>query len=183
MSSSAVLEALARAAVDATGAARGWIVAPDGDQLRVVAAAGDRPGDALDLTVPSDGGSAAFVIQSGQALALTARAGDRRVTAGVAAALGQPPTSVLCVPCLGDDEVLGALEVVDAVAGAFTVDDVEVVTLLGGIAGAALAEAGEGPGPVPDPAELGAELAQLAAAEPARYAVVAAVVRELLARG
>lgn len=178
-----VLEAVVQAAVGATGAARGWIVVPTDGHLRVVAAGGERPGDALGAVVPAGAGSAAFVVESGQSLAFAARARDPRVTAGVAAALGRPPTSVLCVPCVAGDEILGALEVVDSSAGTFTVDDVEAVTMLGGIGGAALAERDDGPAAVPDPAELSAEIAGLAADDPARYALVATVLRDLLARG
>ena len=179
-----VLDAIAEAAVGASGASRGWLLrVADGD-LRVVAAAGDRPGDAVGIIVPADSGTAGFAVASGQPLAAVPRPGDDRFAVGVAAALGVRAASVLCVPCSTDDGVLGALEVIDKqVGGAFSIDDVELVTLLGGIAGAALAEVDGGSVGIAAPDELAGELRQLAASDPSRYASVAAVVSALLAHG
>ena len=54
-----VLDAVTRAAVDGTGAARGWVVAPEGDGLRVAASAGgEDPGRLLDARVDGPGGTA-----------------------------------------------------------------------------------------------------------------------------
>ncbi|TMK82356.1 MAG: hypothetical protein E6G57_17380, partial [Actinobacteria bacterium] len=88
-----VVDALVRAAVEASGAARGWLLRVDGTQLRVVAAAGERPGDALGLTVPAEGGTAGFAVASGQPLAATLRPDDDQFTVAVAVALGVRPTS------------------------------------------------------------------------------------------
>ena len=179
-----VLDAITRAAVEASGAAMGWLLRVDGAQLRVVAAAGERPGEALGLTVPAEGGTAGFAVASGQPLAATPRADDDRFTVAVAVALGVRATSVLCVPCATDDDVVGALEVIDKQdEGRFTIDDVELVTLLGGIAGAALADDEAGGVAVAGPDELAGELRQLAGADPARYESVASIVSALLARG
>jgi hypothetical protein len=76
---------------------------------------------------------------------------------------------------------VGALELVDKRAGgSFTYDDLELATLLAGIAGAALV-AEQGAHPVPSPAELGGELEQLLAIDDRRYRAVAAVVSGLIA--
>ena len=76
---------------------------------------------------------------------------------------------MLCVPCLHDDAVLGALELVDkAGGGPFSFDDVELVTLLGGIAGAALSVRGTEVVPR-SPAEFATELARLASSDPGAY--------------
>ena len=176
----AVLDAITEAAVGASGAANGWLVQAVDDGLRVVAAAGGRPGDALGLTVPADRGTTGFVVASGQPLAAVPSPDDDRFSVIVAQALGIRPTSVLSVPCATDDGVFGALEVIDKQdGGRFTIDDVEIVTLLGGIAGAALADAGDA-APVVSPEELASGLRQLAVADPARYASVADAVRALL---
>jgi GAF domain-containing protein len=179
----AVLDAIVRGAVEASGAQRGWILRLSGEELRVVAAAGERAVEAIGLTVPTDRGSVGFVVSSGQPLAIAPRPGDDQFAAGVVAALGgQTPASLLCVPCTTDDGIVGALEIVDKYpTGRFTIDDVEVVTLLGGIAGPALSD-GDGMAAVPGPEELGNELRQLAMADPARYASVATAVGALLAR-
>jgi len=72
---------------------------------------------------------------------------------------------------------------VDKAGGAaFVLDDVELVTLLAQVAGAALVEtARKGAAPTPGPDRLGGALERLAVTHPSRYAVVAAVVGELLA--
>jgi sigma-B regulation protein RsbU (phosphoserine phosphatase) len=181
----AVLGAIIHAAVGASGAGRGWLLHPDGStDLRVVAAAGDRPGDALGLRVPAERGSAGFVVASGQPFAAAIRPGaDDRFTVAVALAIGVTPTSVLCVPCGTEEGVFGALEVIDKQGGgSFSIDDIELVTLLGGIAGAALASFDDA-GEVASPEELVAELRHVAADDPARYASMATLIRSLLAIG
>ena len=182
--SASTLDAITQAAVGASGASRGWLLRVVGNELRVVAAAGDRPGDALGLTVPADLGTAGFAVASGQPLAAVPRAGDDRFTVGVATALGIRVGSVLCAPCSVDEGVLGALEVVDkAEGGPFSIDDVELVTLLGGIAGAALADDQGLGADAPTPQALASELSQLATSDPTRYASIATVVSALLAHG
>jgi GAF domain-containing protein len=177
-----VFDAIVQAAVGASGAEQGWLLGLSDGVLRVVSAAGERPGDVLGVTVPADQGTAGFAVASGQPLAAVPRAGDDRFTVGVAASLGLRASSVLCVPCGTNDGVLGALEVVNKVDGAFTIDDVELVTLLGGIAGAALADEGSSANNVPPPEELGGELRELASTDPSRYAAVAVAISALLAQ-
>jgi GAF domain-containing protein len=176
-----VLDAVIEAAVHATGAAAGWLVGGEGDGQRVVAASGEEAGDLLGHRVAPGEGIAGFVLASGQPLALSRLEKDPRLRGGLEGLLRRRPRSLLCVPCTSDDAVLGALELADKEAGeAFTFDDLELVTLLAGIAGSALAE-DRGGGPVPTPAELGAELGRLLAIDPRRYRAVAAVVSGLIA--
>ena len=182
-----VLRALAEAAVTATGASDGWLLAVEDDVLRVVAVAGSGTASlpALDATIPAGAGSAGFVAASGQPLAVSPRGEDPRFDEGTSQLLGRRPTSVLSVPASTDDGVVGVLEVVDkAGGGSFSFDDVEMATLLADIAGVALVQAeGAAVTAVPRPAELGGELERLAASDPARYAGVAAAVAALLDRG
>ena len=78
---------------------------------------------------------------------------------------------------------MGALELVDKAGGApFSIDDVELVTLLGGIAGAALSLAGAEV-PARPPAEVASELVELASSDPVAYARLSVVLEALLARG
>lgn len=174
-----------QAALDATGASQGWLLARSGDGLAVTAAAGGEPGRLLGATVPVGSGTAGYVVSSGQPVAIAPRPDDERFEGGIAALIGRRPTSVLCVPC-GDDEVVhGALELVDKQGGGtFSFDDVELASLLAAVAGAALGAGGRGGvGSVPSPGELGNELSQLAVADPPRYALIAPVVAALLASG
>jgi GAF domain-containing protein len=169
--------ALVRAAVEATGAERGWLLRIEGDALRVVAAVAP-DGEA----VPPPGtdrpaeGIVGFVAASGQPAAVLPRPGDL-ANHGAGGASGVP-RSVLAAPC-GATDVVGVIEVVDADAGAFSFDDVEVVSLLADIAGAALAEGDTGFHP-PPPARLADGLSRLSSSDPSRYAEVARAVEALL---
>jgi GAF domain-containing protein len=181
-----VLHALAEAAVAATGASDGWLLAVEDDGLRVVAVAGATTAAGLfATTIPPGSGSAGFVAASGQPLAVAPRGDDPRFSEGTAQLLGRRPTSVLSVPASTDDGVVGVLELVDKVGGgAFSFDDVELATLLADIAGVALVHTeAAGAATVPRPAELGGELERLATSDPTRYAGVATAVAALLSRG
>ena len=176
-----VLHTILGSAGAVTAAAQGWILEPRGNQLEVVAAIGS--GELVGTRVAAEGGTAGYVLASGQPVAMMPRPDDPASSEGVVAALGIRPGSVLCVPCAHDDEVLGVLELVDkAGGGAFTFDDVELATVLANIAGSALRD--RGPDEAVRPAEeLGAELRALSAADPAAYVRVATVIEALLARG
>jgi len=178
-----VLQAIAQSCVEATAASHGWILAISGDNLTVVAAAGDQPGEFLQMSLPSDSGAAGFVVSSGNPLAVTPRVDDQRLADSLTSRLGEPLTSVLCVPCGGEDAVLGALELVNKQGGApFSIDDIELATLLANIAGAVL-ETAVPESTVRPPSELAAELHQLSASDPMAYARVATLLDALLARG
>ena len=176
-----VLQAVLGSASEVTGAPLGWLVVPGDGGLEVVAAVGSA--ELMGATVAADAGTAAYVLASGQPVAMVPRPDDPGADGGVAALVGVRPTSVLCVPCTHDDEVLGVLELVDKVGGgAFSFDDVELVTVLANVAGAALASGSAGRD-VRSPEELFADLRQLAASDPAGYIGVASVLEALLARG
>jgi GAF domain-containing protein len=188
-----VLHAIVRAAVDATGAARGWLVAADPTGTTIVAAVGDEASNLIGATIEPGTGTAGFVIASGQPIALVPRDNDPRFDQGVTALLGpgpgrHRPSSVLSVPCASEDDVVGALELIDRTDGGvggnsgFTFDDVELATLLAGIAGVALTQDRGGSAAVPEPQQLSSELSRLADEDPTRYAAVAAAVSALLSR-
>ena len=154
-----------------------------GIRCRAVAAAGERAGQLVGTQMPGGWGPAGYVVSSGQPIALAPRGADARLAEGARRAPRSSPGQRTCVPCLRDDTVLGALELVDkAGGGPFSFDDVEVVTLLAGIAGVALGVAGAEV-PVRPPSEFGAELANMASSDPAAYARLSAVLEALLARG
>lgn len=124
-------QALVDAAVDVSGAARGWLLRLDGDGLVVTAAAGgERANDRVGIRRPLEG-TAGYVAISGQPAALQIR-GEDEANRG-AGGSDDLPNSILAAPC-GADEVLGVLEVVDAASGSFGFDEVEVVSLLADIA-------------------------------------------------
>jgi hypothetical protein len=180
---SSVLQAIVQGAVAATAASEGWLLGTQGELLRVVAAAGGGAPALIGTTIPSREGTAGYVIASGQPMALSLSPDDRRAAEGVIALLDHRPSTLLCVPCPGADGIAGALELVDKVGGTFTFDDVEIVTLMAGVAGVALEELGDGEIPVRSPGELAAELERLSISDPSGYRRTATIVEALLARG
>ena len=164
-----LFQAIARGAADAAEAAGASIVGARGDEVYVVAVAGADPRRSAGDAVPPDDQSLGFVLASGQTLSLGPKDGS---------------PSLLCVPCLGAEGVLGALELRAAPGiGSFSPQANRLATLFAEIAAAALVAGGLEMDTGPSPAELAAELARLAEADPGRYAAIAAVVGALLAHG
>ena len=177
-----VLQAVVTAAVAATEAEQGWVVAPRGDDLRVIAAVGSRAGELIGSAVEGEDEGIGWVIASGQQIALAPSDSDA-ASGGVTHVLGRRITAMLCVPCTADGETVGALALLDKLGGdAFPLHEVELASLLADIAGAALAQ-GADTRTLPDPAELGAGLADLATTDPERYAAMATIVSTLITRG
>lgn len=169
--SESVLDAAIRAAVEATGARSGWIVARGSGAMRVVAVAGDtdaRVGTMLAPTAP-----ASLAAATGQPAARTIDDDERAVGAGGSRGM---PAALLTVP-VGDGG--GAIELADTLGGGpFSIDDIEIVSMLADVVAAALDEV-DGP-TVPTPDELAAELGRLYLADRRRYALVAQVVSSLM---
>ncbi|MBI2705658.1 MAG: GAF domain-containing protein [Actinobacteria bacterium] len=177
------VQVVCESAVEATGATLGWLGVLDGGAVAIVAAAGGEPSAPAALVgrnVPRDVGSVGYVLQSGQPMAVQP-AGKPGGDHGVTQLLGREPASLVCVPCASAGEPVGVLQVLDKVAGGgFSFDDVEILTLLGTVAGAALADAGAVAEDVPSPELLGRALAGLADVDPDHYARVAQIVSSLL---
>jgi GAF domain-containing protein len=176
------LHAIARGAVEATGASHAWLLAASDSGLRVVAADGDDAARLVGETFPLTTGSVGYVASSGQPLALQPQAGRDDPWTEPHPLLDRIPTTICAVPCEGSAGLVGVLEVVDKAAGPFTFDDVEVVTLLGAIAGAALDDgADQTAEEMADPDAIAAELATLRATDPAQYRQVTRLIEALLA--
>jgi hypothetical protein len=164
-----LFQAIASGAADATDAAGAAVVGARGDEVEVVAVAGSAPGrSAGDPVAPGDD-SLGFVLASGQTLSLGPRDGS---------------VAVLCVPCLGAEGVLGALELrAGPGVDSFSPEASRLAALFAEIATAALVAGGLEVDTGPSPAELAAELARLQDADPSRYAAIASAVSALLAHG
>ena len=179
-----ILQALVEAAVTGTGGTDGWLLIPRGTALEVVAATGPPATDVLGAMVDADAGAAGFVLGSGQPMALSPRADDPRAAQGVAAVIGSRPRSILCIPCESDDGVAGVLEIIDKADHAmFSFDDVELATLIAGVAGIAVESLGASHTRAPGPDALAGELRRLGATDPNRYEVVASLVAAPIASG
>lgn len=177
------VQVVCESAVESAAASLGWLGVLNGNAVSIVAAAGDDPAVAASLVgqqVPRDVGAVGFVLQSGQPMAVqpSGKAGGDH---GSTQLLGRTPQSLVCVPCVAAGDPIGVLQLIDKVGGGgFTFDDVEIVTLLGTVAGAALADVGAVTEDVPSPALLGSALAGLADTDPEQYAKVALVVTSML---
>jgi GAF domain-containing protein len=175
-----VLDSVLQAALNATGALHGWILVLEGDALVVRAIIG-ADASLVGQRVGADAGFAGFVASSGQPIAMTPRPDDRRAAEGVAALAATGPASVLAVPCATDDTMHAVIELVGKHdGGPFNFDDVEIATLLGSVAGAALADDKPNGARVPSPRELGERLGRLASTDPARYATLAGFLGSML---
>lgn len=175
------LHAIVHGAIEATGASHGWLLANDDTGLRVVAVGGEHPTANVGDLVANTAGSFGYVVSSGQPLALQPQSGRNDPWAEPHPLVDRLPASICSVPCEGVTALVGVLEVIDKANGTFTFDDVEVVTLLGGIAGAALDAGAAITEAMPDPAGIADELSSLRDADPNQYRRVAALIESLLA--
>ncbi len=171
-------QAIVEAALAATDASSGWLLANHDDGLRVMAIGGPSRGSiAVDSTMAVEG-ARAFALASGQPAALMPQPSDtanRR--AGGSAGL---PASILALPC-GEPEVIGVLEVAGKANGAgFGFRDIEALSGLALVASTLLAHNEQLTVEVAPPEQICAEITALAQRNPARYAKVVSVIEALL---
>jgi GAF domain-containing protein len=179
-----VLQSIVLSALEATAATDGWIVSSLDPVLVIVAAAGEAGDRLLGRRLPDEGGSARFVIGSGQPVALSPRGQSDELGRSVGELTGRQTTSILSVPCSAGSNVVGALELVDKAGGErFSYDDLELATLLAGIAAAAIAEPEHRPPEHPSAESLANSLRSLSLTDPSRFEAIAAVVSVLLEHG
>jgi GAF domain-containing protein len=177
-----LLVALADCAVHVTGALRGWIVVREDERLTVVAGAGAGASALVgrELDGETEAETVRFVVASAQPFAMAPHPDESRGPAGLAGLVGDGPAPLVCVPCIGRDAVIGALEMSrPAGADGFAPDDVALATALAHVAAVALGQQGGGAAAA-TPKELAEELAQLQASDSERYSHIAAAVSALL---
>lgn len=178
MSGAPVLEAVARAAAELTRAAGAAVLAVRDDELVVLAAAGPEPGRTVGEHLERGDGALAYALAAGQTLAVSPA---RREGEGATRDANDEAAATICVPCLGADGVIGALELRGAPQGEpFGVSAGRVAEALAVIAAAELEE-NRGTAAVAAPGELAAELGRLAAEDALRYRAIASAVSALLA--
>lgn len=173
-----VYQALIDAALIATGADRGWLLQARDERLVVLAAGGGDDPRALHGVEVGIDGARGYAVSSGQPAALRPQGSDSSNQGAGGAA--DVPRSILAAPC-GSEDVVGVMELVDKPDDAgFTFDDVEIVSLLADVAGAAISSDDGADVEVAPPERLGVELASLAARDSRRYADVARVIEAML---
>jgi len=172
-------QAIVDAAVVATGASSGWLLADhDDDGLMVLATAGLAVAHQQVGATIAPQGAKAYVLAAGQPTALLPQPGDT-ANANGGGASGIPP-SLLAVPC-GDDDIVAVLEVSGKTGGAtFGFEDINALSGLAQVAASVVLERDDASRAVASPAQLATELEGLAQRNPARYDNVAQVIEALL---
>jgi GAF domain-containing protein len=128
--------AVLRSIVDATVALFGAEAAslalhdPATDRLVFAVAAGEHGQGVVGLAIGSSQGVAGYVFSTGQPLALSDVASDSRFGRDTAEQTGFVPRSLIAVPLVDDEGILGVLEVLDKRGeGGFDLRDVELATV------------------------------------------------------
>lgn len=100
------------------------------DRLIFTVAAGDQGQAVVGLSIGAAEGVAGYVFASGQPLALSDVERDARFGRSTAEQTGYVPRSLVAVPLLDDEGVLGVLEVLDKRGdGSFDLRDIELATV------------------------------------------------------
>jgi hypothetical protein len=170
-----VLDAIIRAAAQLTEASAAVVAAREGDEIVVVAVAGADPRRFVGQRLVPGDDALAYVLAGGQAMSLIAE----RPQAALPAADPAARETTMCLPCIGAEGAVGALELRRDVEP-FAARETRVAELLADVVAAELESRSDTRGDVPTPDELSAELRQLAAGDPSRYTAVAWALEALL---
>ena len=136
-----LLEMIVRTAAHVIGAQAGSLFRIDVANRELVfeVALGEKGEEAKKFKVPLGRGVAGLVAVTGQPMAISDAQSDPRVASDIAKSIGYMPQSLLCVPLLHDDAVIGVLELLDKEgAPSFSVSDMELLTLFAGMAAVAI---------------------------------------------
>ncbi|HET9521683.1 MAG TPA: GAF domain-containing protein, partial [Candidatus Limnocylindrales bacterium] len=128
----AVLRSVVEATVVLFGAEAASIALFDPATGRLVfeVAAGGQGEGVVGLSIAPDSGVAGYVFTTGQPLALSDVAGDRRFGRATAEQTGYVPRSLVAVPLLDDEGTIGVLEVLDKRdQAAFDLHDIELASV------------------------------------------------------
>jgi GAF domain-containing protein len=90
---------------------------PVEDRLEFVVAAGEQGQGVVGLSIANGEGVAGYVFATGQPIALADVAGDARFGRRTAEQTGYVPRSLVAVPLIDDEGILGVLEVLDKRGG------------------------------------------------------------------
>jgi GAF domain-containing protein len=143
VSHSALLEMIVTTAAHVIHARAGGLLTVDDQRQELVfeVAIGPKGSEAKHLRVPLGHGVAGLVALSGQPMAISNTQQDSRDAADIAQAVGYVPRTILCVPLLYGDRVVGVLELLDKDgAESFTPGDIESLSLFASQAAVAVAQ-------------------------------------------
>jgi putative methionine-R-sulfoxide reductase with GAF domain len=130
LSHARLLELIVETAARVIGANAGalFLIDRDAGELIFEVAIGPKSAEVKPMRVPLGHGIAGLVAVSGQPMAVADASRDPRQAADIAQRVSYLPESILCVPLLYQDEVIGVLELLDKQgAPAFSAGDLSVL--------------------------------------------------------
>jgi len=105
-----------------------FLVDEEQGELVFVVALGSKAAEVKQFRVPLGHGIAGYVAASGQPIAISEAAKDPRFAREIAEAVNYIPSTILCVPLILNDNLIGVLELMDKVGGQpFTPTDMEIL--------------------------------------------------------
>jgi GAF domain-containing protein len=137
-----LLQTIVEAAARIFGAAAASIALRDeqGQALEFRVAYGAGRDEVIGLRIPAGQGIAGYVAATGQPMAISDVGQDTRFARATAEKTGYVPRSILAMPLLLDDRVIGVIEVLDKInAAAFGMQDMELLALFARQAALAIA--------------------------------------------
>jgi GAF domain-containing protein len=136
-----VLEMIVETAADVIGARSAALFTLDetSDELVFEVALGPKAAEVKQFRVPLGHGIAGLVAVSAQPMAVADVATDERQASDIAEAIGYMPQSIVCVPLIYADRVIGVLELLDkAGAPSFSAADIHTLGLFANQAAVAI---------------------------------------------
>jgi GAF domain-containing protein len=125
-----LLESIVEAAARIFGAAASSIALVDekGQALEFKVAYGAGRDEVIGMRIPLDRGIAGYVAMTGQPIAVSNVQQDARFNQDFAESTGYVPRSILAMPLISDDRVIGVMEVLDKInAPSFGIQDMELL--------------------------------------------------------
>lgn len=117
------------------------LVTEDGQELEFKVAFNQINQDIVGMRFPVNEGIAGYVVMTGQPLTVSRADEDSRFNRSFAEEVGYIPKSILAVPLLQDEDVLGVIEVLDKDSGQpFGMEDIELLTIFANQAGMAISQ-------------------------------------------
>jgi transcriptional regulator with GAF, ATPase, and Fis domain len=105
-----------------------FLIDKDTEELIFEVALGQKAEEVKKFRVPLGHGIAGYVALSGQPIAVSDAQHDPRHAADISESIGYAPKNLLCVPLFYDDQIIGALELLDKQgAPTFDTHDMEVL--------------------------------------------------------
>lgn len=105
-----------------------FLVDEEREELVFVVALGSKAEEVKQFRIPIGRGIAGYVAASGQPIAISEAASDPRFEREIAEAVDYVPNTILCVPLILNDSVIGVLELMDKTGGQpFTTTDMEIL--------------------------------------------------------